>query len=542
MQKIQIVGLSVLSGLLFSISWPLNGFPFLLFIAFVPLLFIEESISTNKINFVKGSVFFYSFIGFMVWNLLTTYWIKNSTLFGATMAVLITSSTMAFFFWLNHFLNRVLFINKSSGFVFVITWISYEFVQLNWEFSWPWLNLGNGFSSWPKLIQWYEFTGIFGGTLWILIVNILFFHAIKKGIQASSFKLFLLKLPAPTLMILIPILFSLILFHTYDEKGKSIDVVVVQPNLDPYNEKFGGMEYELQIKKMIDLAKLKTSDQTRLVIFPETAIQEGSLWEHALNSSFSIDSLRQFLVKFPLLDVIIGASTYREYHQGEPHTTAARQFGNSDYWYDAYNTAVFINQTPNIQLYHKSKLVVGVERMPFPKTFVFLKDFALDMGGIVGTLGIDLIQRPFLSDKDSLQFGTLICYESVYGEFCSRFVKNGADLLVVITNDGWWGNTPGHRQHFSYASIRAIESRRSVARSANTGISALINQRGEVLESTAYWEDDVICQKLKPNSEITFYVKYGDYIGRMGLFACVLLLIIALIAKILKKGKKPNLL
>ena len=110
-------------------------------------------------------------------------------------------------------------------------------------------------------------------------------------------------------------------------------------------------------------------------------------------------------------------------------------------------------------------------------------------------------------------------------------MKKGAELIFVITNDGWWKNTPGYRQHLSFARLRAIETRRSVARSANTGISAFINQRGDLIQTTGWWEEAAIKSTLKRNEKMTFYVKYGDYIARISVFVSVLLILFLFVRK-----------
>ena len=168
-------------------------------------------------------------------------------------------------------------------------------------------------------------------------------------------------------------------------------------------------------------------------------------------------------------------------------TNAARKFREVDKYYYAHNTAMYFDTSDIIQFYHKSKLTAGVEMMPSWSFLRPLEKFAIDLGGTVGTLKTDAVRRPFIS-KDSLKVATIICYESVYGEFVTEFVKKGAELIFIITNDGWWGNTPGHKQHFIYSKLRAIETRRSIARSANTGISCFINQRGDVFQKTEYWK------------------------------------------------------
>jgi len=123
----------------------------------------------------------------------------------------------------------------------------------------------------------------------------------------------------------------------------------------------------------------------------------------------------------------------------------------------------------------------------------------------------------------------IICYESIFGEFCGEYVKKGAQVIFIITNDGWWGNTPGHKQHFDYGGLRAIENRRSIARSANTGISAFFDQRGNQFQRTEYWVQDVIFQKINLNSDLTFYSKMGDYPGRISSFITALLILVGIV-------------
>jgi len=150
----------------------------------------------------------------------------------------------------------------------------------------------------------------------------------------------------------------------------------------------------------------------------------------------------------------------------------------------------------------------------------------------------DYSQSPiFNSNFDSLKIkriipiGTAICYESVYGEYCTGYVKAGAEALTVITNDAWWGNTPGYQQHLRYASLRAIETRRDIARCANTGISAIINQRGDILSESTWWQKQVLKGTINLNTKETVFVREGDVIGKLCTFL-FLLLTLAIIVRI----------
>ncbi len=119
--------------------------------------------------------------------------------------------------------------------------------------------------------------------------------------------------------------------------------------------------------------------------------------------------------------------------------------------------------------------------------------------------------------------GTAVCYESVYGEFCTGYVRKGAQLLAVITNDAWWGNTPGYKQHLSYSRLRAIETRRWVARCGNTGVSAFIDPTGKIVDRTPWWEPALLEGEVQLLQGQTFFVRYGDMVGRVAVFLFLLL-------------------
>ena len=207
-----------------------------------------------------------------------------------------------------------------------------------------------------------------------------------------------------------------------------------------------------------------------------------------------------------------------------------------------YNTAGFYNKNGLVSHYHKSRLVPGVEKMPFPKIFGFLEKAIIELGGSNSSLGKDTAQRTFAFDVNGreMRIGTAICYESVYGELVAKFVRNGANILAVITNDSWWDDSPGHRQHFDMSKLRAIETRRYVLRAANGGFSGVIDPTGRVLAKTKYNERTAIQTIVSAQEGETFYVKHGDYIARIAIvmtFAAVLYSIIVAVARCFRKGQ-----
>lgn len=511
-----------------SLGWPVSGWAPLLFVGFVPLLFIEDHIYNSLGKYRPISVFNYSYITFFLWNLLTTWWIYHSSLGGAILAIVFNSLFMAIIFTSFHIVKKRL--KATNGyFILFCFWMGFELLHLQWDLTWPWLTLGNGFASYYKWIQWYEYTGAFGGTLWILAANVLIFLIIKKRfLLKQPFRTQLRLVGGAVLLIVIPILVSYLIYGNYTEKPDPVNVVVVQPNIDPYNEKFGGLTHEEQLSKMLNLVAEKADSSTEYIVCPETAVTE-SIWENNIEQNFSLGMIRTFIAKLPKTNFVTGISSYKAFQDGEKPTATARKFYDAQAYFDAYNTAMQVDQSPNVQLYHKSKLVPGVERMPFPAVFKPLEQFAIDLGGTTGSLATQDERIVFTSVDKKRKVAPVICYESVYGEFVGDYIRNGAELIFIITNDGWWENTPGYKQHLHYGRLRAIETRRSIARSANTGISCFINQKGDISQPTEWWVPAVIKGTINANQEKTFYTKFGDYIGKAFATSAILLLVYSII-------------
>ena len=158
-------------------------------------------------------------------------------------------------------------------------------------------------------------------------------------------------------------------------------------------------------------------------------------------------------------------------------------------------------------------LVPGVEKIPYPQVFGIFNKYIIANGGYGGSLGSQDEPSVF-KINDSLRIAPVICYESVFGDYVSKYIRKDANMIAIITNDGWWDNTPGHIQHLEYGELRAIEFRRFIARAANTGISCFILPDGKIIEETPWWEPRAIKANIISNNKMTFYALYGDYIGR----------------------------
>lgn len=212
--------------------------------------------------------------------------------------------------------------------------------------------------------------------------------------------------------------------------------------------------------------------------------------------------------------LVAGASTIKQYEsQSKPTLTARAGWGG---YYDVFNSAVAVNADTGSNLHHKMRLVIGVEAMPFTG---FLDKF-VDLGGITGQLGRN--DKATVFEKGGVKYGPAICYEGIYGDCFARFVREGAEVMLVMSNDGWWGNTPGHRRLFDYCRLRAVETRRAIARSANTGVSGFITPRGDVVEKMGWDERGVLTSSVEVREDKTLYVNYGDWVGRVALLVSLL--------------------
>jgi apolipoprotein N-acyltransferase len=510
----QYAALSLASALFFTLAWqPFYLFP-LAFLGFVPIFMLERKIRKQEENSYAW-LFLYAWLAFLLWNIGSVWWIWNASAGGAIAAYIINSLPMVLPVLLFHGRNRL---NGQINYAyFIACWLSVEYLQFHWDFAFPWLILGNVFSYVPILAQWFEFTGVLGGTLWILWVNTMADKMIQNWQLIPSNMRRQQVLNKVFLYLLAPMFLSLYLWNNLPTQAtKKVDMVLVQPNFDPYSDKFGGISEADQLAEMLRLAATKVDAKVQYVVLPETALQ-GMLLENNLQAEPLIIQLKQFLAQYPHLVIIAGMDSYYEFSANEPHGFAARKFKNADAYYEAYNTALQINSYDSLQVYHKSKLVPGVEKMPYPQVFKFLEKFTIDLGGTAGSLGQDKESKIFTS-YHKMGMAPIICYESVFPAFTASYVRKGADILCVITNDGWWGNTPGYRQHFDYSRLRAIENRRSIARTANTGVSGFIDRDGSIMQSSAYWEKDVLRAAVPIYLEETFYTKYGDWLSYIFLF------------------------
>lgn len=525
-------------------AWPVHPAPFalLLFVGWVPYLLLERRLTLAGAR--KRQVFAYTYTYLLLWNAFTTWWVSYSTLGGGIAAVVLNALLMCL--PLMAFRQTKKRLGTRVGYLSLpIYWIAFEQLHLHWDLTWPWLTLGNGFAAAPQWVQWYEYTGFLGGSLWIWAVNLgLFQLAISNEqliiannqaaskqqavifSQTTSRKLLIAHC---SLLIVFPIGLSYLIGSLYQEKGPTTEVVLVQPNIDPYKQKFAGtpdfISYDEQLTRLLTLSEQKLTPQTHLVIWPETALEE-SYWENTIETNPKIFRIRQWLKAHPGVALLTGITSVTSYPNKAEASVTAR-FRDDLGYYDVFNAGAFFpDATAPVQFYHKSRLVPGVEKIPPMLTSVISH---IDLGGTVGSYGSqeERTVYPAPANVPALRIAPLICYESIYGDFTAEYVHNGATLLGLFTNDAWWNDSPGYHQLLRYGALRCIETRRDLARAANTGFTGFINQKGNVVQTETAWVPTASRGTVHLNYEPTFYTRFGELLGRSTQVLAVLGLLFA---------------
>ncbi|ANH79894.1 apolipoprotein N-acyltransferase [Niabella ginsenosidivorans] len=516
---------AVIGGILLWGAWPTSPLTILIFIAWVPLLYTAESAGS------WARFFGYTYITTLLWNVLVTWWVAKASVPGGIGAFAANSLLMCVP-WLAYYFTRKQFNAFVSGLALIAYWLTFEFIHMNWDLSWPWLSLGNVFAMHPNWVQWYEYTGTAGGSLWVLLSNILVFNVLlryrEEGRSTGYFKL----AAAWVLTLCVPILLSAFTKQNLTLQHNKYNVVVVQPDYDPWDDKFVAGKEEEHLHKLIRLSQQNIDANTAVVIWPETAVPY-TVREDQLHENRFLVPLWAFLKNNPHINLLTGLEGYRLYPV-RPSRFATKLPDGS--FAESYNSAALFDSN-SVQIYHKSKLVPGPEVLP---GFIsFLAPLFEKFGGTMGGYTKDSTEKVLQTSNNTFSIAPAICYESIYGDHLSRFNRKGTNLIAVITNDGWWGNTQGYRQHMQYARLRAIESRKWVARSANTGISCFIDPYGNITRQLPWNRQGVLKQTVAAFVTETFYTKHGDWISKIAAVIAVLFLLFLVYRIFAKKTSSP---
>jgi len=508
--------LAISTGILFGCSFPPIPLGPLACIALVPLLLLTERLRSHR------SRFLYSYLTFFVASCIALYWVggfthaKDPFLMLAGGLLLLWEPLFFSVIVLSYLVVRRSFGLNAGLVALPFIWISFEWLYALGEFAFPWLTLGNTQTYQLAKIQFAELTGVYGISFWLVILNVLFFFLLTGAMRKKeelSLKTNLAVTGAIAVVYLLPNFYSM----TIDENRFSssglppLTVGIVQPNVDPWakwddSKTIAGREQ--QIGEFLRMTGEQKKAGVQMSVWPETAILfdlpamtgEREKVRHVLDS----------------LDISLtsGYIGYKYYENGIA-PAASSVIRGTHIHYDSYNSILYFEpKYDRIQSYEKMRLVPFAERIPYAGSISFLIE-PLRWGVGISNWGIGRDSTVFDDSVRHAKFLAMVCYESIFPEFVSAFVKKGAQFLVFITNDSWWGNTSGARQHCQYAVLRAVENRRWVVRCANGGISCFIDPLGRLYQATQMYTRASITGSIIPRSELTFYAKHGDWLPRI---------------------------
>ncbi len=485
--------LIIFSAILMSLSFHPIGLHFLAWFGLVPLFFAIKDVKPSS-AFKSGILFGFSF------SLFSLFWLVFLQI-DTNIKILMLFGLILLFLYFGLYYGTGILIAHSVGLwllPFILTGL--EFIRGFGELGFPWLTLGYSQARYPVIIQQASLYGVYGLSFWLVLINVLFYKLIKLRKVKYFF--------ACVIVFGLPLLYGMMKIK--EPVGEPILIGVVQPNIDP-NLKFTKAMREETFSRLITLSeqcKVNASlhgDSLELIIWPETATPifitfPGKYQEQVLQLSRRINT--PIFTGTPMYD-----SEKRE----------------------MYNGAILIDPHIGItQEYRKIHLVPFSEHIPFEDQIRLFRK--IDVGGSHFSPG----KQYTIFRSQRISFSCLICFESIFPELARRFVSDGSQLLVNITNDGWFGKISGPQQHNDMAILRTVENGVPLARSANTGISMVVDKYGRILQETELFKEDVISSRISIAKDRTVYQMLGDIVPIFSL----LLAAVILALKIKEQNKK----
>ena len=492
--------LSLIAGLLLGLSYPPFPFPFLIFPAFI-LIFRTIDLSSSA-----RDAAFWTYPGFLIWNIIATYWLTLATVAGGLAAILANAAVMTIPVMLQYKFQRSRLSSGLTALLQAASWLGFEYLHHHWDLAWPWLTAGNAWANVPALVQYISITGFWGISLWILLAASLTYQALKTVHKR-------LGLISGGVFLALPLLSLIMLWSSSSpESATTQEVVVVQPNFDSYQPYGGFRNASEATDHLLQLSDSVRTADTQLIVWPENAIQSDISNIHTFGGTSNRTKNRLEEKADEWGTTIIGGSTYFEFYDTD-QIPRLPYYNTNNRAYLPFNAALKFSPDEPMQVYRKHNLVPIVERIPYVH---FLN--AIDVFNWVNWNNIQGYGKGSQSNQFSVgktQTPALICYDSVYPGWIRNYLQKDAGYLTIITNDGWWGNTSGHAQHFAYARLRAIEFGRWIVRSANNGISGIIAPDGSVKRKTAYKATTAFKYEVPVLTSQTFYTRWGDWLPQL---------------------------
>tara|TARA_Y100001935_G_scaffold155915_1_gene128432 strand:- start:365 stop:1843 length:1479 start_codon:yes stop_codon:yes gene_type:complete len=479
------------SGLLTGISQQPISLGFLSWFSLLPIFFyIEDKLDYKcflKSGIVWGITYHITTIFWLSMNIGTSTFLAFLTMFLSTLVL--TFNTIVIFTLIYFFKRKYL---KNYLFFIPLIWVIIEYIKSFGVLGFPWVSLANTQTDYLILIQNAEILGIYGITFWIVFLNVIFYKFIKSSFNINiknniNFYVLILVLISPWIT-------GFLLYNKNSYDTDKTFIKLIQPNISLKQKWTGNPQQNL--KKIINMSFNSSYENIDLIVWPESALPAYFLNQNS-NQIKKIRSLLPYNAK-----LVSG-------------TTNFNRKSNK-----VYNSVVYIDQENDFQYQNKIQLVPMAEYVPWSDVFPYLKDLNLGQANFSKGNVVNI----FHHNKN--KFGTVVCYESTFPWLFNEFVKAGAEFMIIVTNDGWYETAPEPQQHAKQSIYRAIENRKPVIRCANTGISMIIDSKGNIEHKLELNKEGIINASIIPNKNITFYNKFGDYLIQFMGFALLSSLLI----------------
>ncbi len=499
---------SVLSGTLLGISFP--SYPFIRFellawVALVPLLISLRSVEK------LGEYFRRVYLAMLIFCLISLWWVSLATLPGGVMTII----AQAFFLTLP--LIGFYVVKKMAGYSFALfslpfLWVAWEWAYMQQDLSLGWLTLGNSQANLNIMIQYADITGVWGVSFWLVLFNVLAVFALT-----GSRKELFCSLAVMALLVVLPLLYALVLFRqpvVAASADHQLRVTLVQPNIDPYEKWGSGNSYDIMDRYFRMSGKAVREEHPELVIWPETAIPF-----YILDSpyAFELQYLRLSLKRWDTA-LLTGFSDIVRYPApSRSDQSSEKNSGEVSQYAESFNASMLLlpdGAAP--QIYRKMRLVPFAERVPYVDYFPWLENLTISLAGITGWgKGHDSsVMELHPQGRERVVIADIICYESIFPALVTEFVRKGATLLTLVTNDGWYSTSYGPYQHMAIGRFRCIENRRAMARCANTGVTLFIDKFGRTIAEIPWWQQQTLTAEVPLETSLTFYTRNPDLLPK----------------------------
>ncbi len=536
--------ISAAAGALMALAFPPYPLYFTAFFAFLPLFFVLENKPLHPLRHI--------YITFFVFHAATNWWIaswqseSDPWLVASGIAVAIGHPV----FFLVPFALQAFFAKRFGSaramWLFPFVWTAFEYLHGQGDLAYSWLSLGHSQIKNHFWVQSADVVGTYGLGFLIALVNVLMYKLVKniiaiKGRPGAGAKRYfdattIRYASAIAAIIIIPSVYGAIRVGSFAHERllaerPTMRAIVVQPNINPWRKWDQGAVPQINLRKHLSDSVCRVAPAPDLVVWDETAI---TFLNEDINCKHDFSFIQSWL-RTNQSSLLTGFSDLLIYERDEDASPLAREFGKSGKLYDGFNSAVLVSHDSFLQpeIYHKMRLTPFGEQVPYGRYISFAtKWMEWGVGISSWTKGTEQKNLAFTTrDGSTHSIAPIICIESIFPDFVRNFSALGAEAFAIITNDAWYDGTFGPEQHFLIASMRAIENRRYVCRSANTGISGFIAPTGDAISRLEPRRPAAEEREIPLLSEKTIYATVGDLLPQASAIAVGLAWIFLLAAR-----------